>query len=108
MTPSASPTTPLAERSTPDADPATPHTNPSTTVATMRPGDRLTVSSIDGPAADELAREGVLPGVEIALVSRAPLGGPFVVDVGGARLAISADVAVQVRPGPRSAGPGRA
>jgi Fe2+ transport system protein FeoA len=74
----------------------------------MRPGDRRTVASIDGPAADELAREGILPGVEVAVVSRAPLRGPFVVDLGGARLAISADVAAQVRTSPRSAAPGRA
>ncbi len=59
-------------------------------------GQHRIVLAIRGPASDELAREGLLPGTEITVVSRSPLGGPLVVEVAGARLAISADVAAQV------------
>ncbi len=74
----------------------------------MRPGDRRIVASVEGSTANELAWEGVLPGIEVAVVSRAPLGGPFVVDLGGVRLAISTDVAAQVRIVPCEPAPERA
>jgi Fe2+ transport system protein FeoA len=45
------------------------------------------------PAAAELAREGLLPGSTIVVASRTPLGGPTVIALGRARLAVSADIA---------------
>lgn len=51
------------------------------------------VDAPGSPAAAELAREGLLPGSEIIVTSRSPLGGPVVIALGRARLAISADVA---------------
>lgn len=51
------------------------------------------VDAPGSPAAAELAREGLLPGSAIIVTSRSPLGGPVVIALGRARLAISADVA---------------
>lgn len=59
-------------------------------------GRPLTVLGIDGPGRSELEREGVLPGGTLVVVTRTPLGGPVVVQLGRARLALSADVARQV------------
>lgn len=69
------------------------------TLATAPPGQRLRVVATDGPIAAELAREGILPGTLLTVVSRTPLGGPMVVQASGTRLAISADVASRVRLG---------
>jgi Fe2+ transport system protein FeoA len=59
-------------------------------------GWRRIVASVDGPARAELAREGVLPGSPIVVTGRTPLGGPVIVELGRARLAVSAQVASQV------------
>jgi Fe2+ transport system protein FeoA len=62
-------------------------------------GSRCVVRTVDdpaSPAAAQLAREGLLPGATIEVASRTPLGGPVVVVLGRARLAISADVAACV------------
>jgi Fe2+ transport system protein FeoA len=54
------------------------------------------IERVDGPAREELAREGVLPGGVVVVMARMPLGGPLVVELGGTRLALSADVAAGV------------
>ncbi len=59
-------------------------------------GQRRTILGTNGPHRAELAREGLVPGREVAVVARAPLGGPVVVTLGRARLALSADVAAGV------------
>jgi Fe2+ transport system protein FeoA len=59
-------------------------------------GWRRTVVSVDGPDRAELEREGVLPGSVLVVTARTPLGGPLVVEIGRARLALSARVAGQV------------
>ena len=59
-------------------------------------GEPLTVVRIDGPAREELEREGVTPGARIVVAGRSPLGGPLVVQLGRARLAVAASIAVQV------------
>lgn len=69
-------------------------------LASATPGQRRRVVATDGPVAAELAREGVLPGTLLTVISRTPLGGPVVVRASGARLAISADVAARIRLGP--------
>lgn len=59
-------------------------------------GWRRTVLLVDGPDRAELAREGVHPGTVVVVAARTPLGGPLVVEVGGARVALSSRVASQV------------
>lgn len=59
-------------------------------------GWRRTVLAVEGSARAELEREGLLPGSEVVVTARTPLGGPIVVRLGRARLALSADVAAQV------------
>ena len=59
-------------------------------------GWRRVVAHVDGPDREELAREGVLPGCVVVVAARTPLGGPVVVELGRARLALSASVAAQV------------
>ena len=70
-------------------------------------GWRRIVDGVDGPDRAELEREGVLPGSVVVVTARTPLGGPVVVELGRARLALSASVAAQVatRPFPGSDDP---
>jgi len=59
-------------------------------------GWRRVIAHVDGPDRAELEREGVLPGSVVVVTARTPLGGPVVVELGRARLALSAKVAAQV------------
>lgn len=59
-------------------------------------GERRSVVSVEGPGRAELEREGLVPGRVIVVLARTPLGGPVVVQLGRARLALSADVAAKV------------
>jgi len=59
-------------------------------------GWRRVIEAVDGPDRAELEREGVLPGSVVVVTARTPLGGPVVVELGRARLALSARVAAQV------------
>jgi Fe2+ transport system protein FeoA len=59
-------------------------------------GQPHTVLRVDGPERAELAREGVQAGAVVVVAARTPLGGPIVVQVGGARVAMSSRVASQV------------
>jgi Fe2+ transport system protein FeoA len=59
-------------------------------------GARLRVTSIGTVHAEELVREGILPGAVVRVASRTPLGGPVIVGLGRVRLALSADVAADV------------
>jgi Fe2+ transport system protein FeoA len=54
------------------------------------------VAAIDPTVAAELGREGILPGTDLTVVTRLPLGGPLVVSVGRSRLAVSADLATRI------------
>jgi Fe2+ transport system protein FeoA len=65
-------------------------------------GWRRVITQVDGPDRTELQREGVLPGSVIVVTARTPLGGPLVVELGRARLALSARVAEQVATRPFS------
>lgn len=67
------------------------------TLATARVGTCLRVCEVGPGHAEELGREGLLPGTVVRVASRTPLGGPVVVAIGRARLALSADVAAAVR-----------
>ncbi len=59
-------------------------------------GWRRVVIHVDGPDRAELEREGLLPGSMVVVTARTPLGGPLVVEVGRARLALSSRVADHV------------
>ena len=56
-------------------------------------GWRRRVVAVDEAAREELEREGLLPGAVVVVTARTPLGGPVVVELGRARLALSASVA---------------
>lgn len=49
-----------------------------------------------------LARLGIVPGAEVVVVSRAPVGGPVLVEVNGARVALGRGVARKVVVEPRA------
>lgn len=67
-------------------------------------GWRRVIEVVDGPDRAELEREGVLPGSVVVVTARTPLGGPVVVELGRARLALSAKVAAQVATRPYTPG----
>ena len=69
---------------------------PSLALASARVGARLRVTTVGVLHADELAREGILPGAILEVASRTPLGGPVIVALGRVRLALSAEVAAAV------------
>ena len=81
-------------------------------LARVHVGWRRRVVAIDEDVRAELEREGLLPGAVVVVTARTPLCGPVVVELGRARLALSAGVAAQVHtepyvsvPGPVSATP---
>jgi Fe2+ transport system protein FeoA len=59
-------------------------------------GRAARVVSIAGDHDADLALEGLLPGTAIAVASRSPFGGPLVVGVGRARIAVARSVASTV------------
>jgi Fe2+ transport system protein FeoA len=66
-------------------------------------GWRRVITGIDGPDRLELEREGVLVGCVVVVAARTPLGGPIVVELGRARLALSARIAAQIGTRPLTA-----
>ena len=67
------------------------------TLDRLHAGQAALVLSVDGPAAAELLHEGIAPGVSVAVASRTPLGGPLIVLVGRARVAVARPAAAGVR-----------
>lgn len=67
------------------------------TLASLPVGHALLVDSVEADHADELGREGLLPGALVRVAARTPLGGPVIVTLGRSRLALSRDVAHAVR-----------
>jgi Fe2+ transport system protein FeoA len=59
-------------------------------------GASRVIRAVDGPARDELGREGLLPGSVVVVRARTPLGGPLVIELGRTRIALSADVAAAI------------
>ena len=70
-------------------------------------GTGATVVRIEAAHRDELAVEGLRPGTRIDLAAAAPLGGPLVVSVGRARVAVARSVARTIHVTPASTGPDR-
>ena len=83
--------------------PTTPDDQGPVSLARVPVGWRRRVVSIDGPARTELEQEGMFPGAIVVVTARTPLGGPVVVELGRARLALSSSVAAQVDTAPFSA-----
>jgi Fe2+ transport system protein FeoA len=69
-------------------------------------GWRRVIEAVSGPDRAELEREGILPGSIVVVTARTPLGGPVIVELGRARIALSAAVAAQVATRPLPAGGG--
>jgi ferrous iron transport protein A len=65
-----------------------------TTLAAIRPGTRALIRDLlhDAEVRTRLLELGLLPGVEVRLVRRAPLGCPVEIDVSGARFSLRRDV----------------
>jgi Fe2+ transport system protein FeoA len=91
-----------------------PHSNPAPAIGATDAADRTPLSKapvgcrrvitrIDGPDRSELEREGILVGSVVVVAARTPLGGPLVVELGRARLALSTRVAAQVQTHPLAA-----
>jgi Fe2+ transport system protein FeoA len=66
------------------------------TLDTLPVGRSGRILSIDGDQHADLALEGLLPGTAVAVASRAPLGGPLVVGIGRARIAVARSVAATI------------
>jgi Fe2+ transport system protein FeoA len=83
--------------------------SPAVPLSRVPVGGRRLVLAVHGPARADLEREGLLPGSLVDVVSRTPAGGPVIVQLGRARIALSADVAAQVatRADPTGPEPGR-
>lgn len=69
---------------------------PSIPLSRAAVGESRIISRVVGPARDELEREGLMPGSEVSVIARTPLGGPVIVQLGRTRLALSVNVAAQV------------
>ena len=78
----------------PTAEPG-PHRR-TVTLDALPVGRPAWVVSIEGDHDADLALEGLLPGTAIAVASRSPLGGPLVVGIGRARVAVARSVASRV------------
>jgi len=72
--------------------------NRTPTLESAPPGTPLQVVAIQGgrEVRARLAALGILPGVELRVVNRGPLGGPVLVDVAGTRVAIGRGLARKV------------
>ncbi len=61
-----------------------------------RSGSRVQVLSIAGTVADQLARQGLRSGDVVVVKNRAPLGGPVLVEVQGAVIALGRALARKI------------
>jgi len=61
-----------------------------------RPGRLFVVAEVEAASAASLLSEGVGPGVELELERKLALGGPVVVRLGRARLALARSLAAEI------------
>jgi Fe2+ transport system protein FeoA len=66
---------------------------PRRTLAALPVGSATTVAAVDEEQAAHLAREGIAAGVRVTVEAVAPFGGPLIVRVGRARVALGRRVA---------------
>ncbi len=60
-------------------------------------GVALRVSAVEAGSAASLLSEGIGPGVEVSVERKLALGGPVIVRLGGARLALARSIAATVQ-----------
>jgi Fe2+ transport system protein FeoA len=75
-----------------------------TTLDSLAAGATGVVAAIGREHASQLAREGIAPGSRLAIEAAAPFGGPLIVRVGRARVALARRVARTVELCPEPAG----
>jgi oxygen-dependent protoporphyrinogen oxidase len=78
---------------------------PAVSLDRLSVGVAATVVGVGDPYRKVLAGEGVRPGVRVTVASAAPFGGPVVLDVGRARVAVGRSVAATVDVAPIGVGP---
>jgi Fe2+ transport system protein FeoA len=71
----------------------TPSPSPTVALDRLAPGDGGRVASVGPAHRAELAEEGIQPGTDLSIAAAAPFGGPFVLEVGRARVALARSVA---------------
>jgi Fe2+ transport system protein FeoA len=80
-----------------------------TTLAEIPLGTTVTIASVDGPRAfrRRLLEMGLVPGVEVRVVTIAPLGDPLRIEIRGGQWSLrreeAAQIAVDVAPGKATA-----
>jgi ferrous iron transport protein A len=77
--------------------------NMSTSLAEIALGRTAKIASVDGPRAfrRRLLEMGLVPGIEVKVVTRAPLGDPLQIEVRGGQWSIRKDEAAQIAVEPR-------
>lgn len=70
----------------------------SSSLAEVALGDSATIASVDGTRAfrRRLLEMGLVPGIEVKVVTRAPLGDPLQIEVRGGQWSIRRDEAAQI------------
>lgn len=70
----------------------------SSSLAEIALGHTATIASVDGPRAfrRRLLEMGLVPGIEVKVVTRAPLGDPLQIEVRGGQWSIRRDEAAQI------------
>jgi len=86
-----------------------PRAHPVLTLAELPVGSTALVTAVGAEHGPALAREGLGPGATVTVDAHAPFGGPLLVGVGRARLAVARSVAatVEVAPSAPAAPPDR-
>lgn len=79
---------------------AVPGPRPATTLDRLPAGCTAVVVEVTSDHEDELLREGVLAGAHVTVRGVAPVGGPVIVVVGRATVAIARPIAATVRVAP--------
>jgi Fe2+ transport system protein FeoA len=83
-----------------DPRPAATIEGPALTLDRLPAGARARVVAVGQLHATELLREGLLPGADVAIRSTAPLGGPVIVEVGQATVAVARAIAAVITVAP--------
>ena len=66
------------------------------TLYSAKSGSRVQVLVVGGPLVDQLARQGLRAGDVVLVKNRAPLGGPILVEVQGAVIALGRTLARKI------------
>jgi len=86
----------METRAAPAAEPTHRSAAPRFALDAVPVGRNATVVSIEAGHDGDLAMEGLAPGMTVTIAARTPLGGPLVVGVGRARIAVARSVAAQI------------